>query len=107
MASITTGANLWDELVLDSGSMSTTWCSDISLNSEDKVHLQNMQQRRIPSHGSKVVPLELWVPEGCECKIKFDVAIVTYPIVSLNQISRSTTCNEPGDVPTTTTTTTM
>ena len=65
VASVTTGTdNLWDELVLDSGSVSTAcpyaWCSDISLNNEDKVHLQDIQQRRIPSHGSRVVPLELW-----------------------------------------------
>ena len=49
------------------------WCSDISLNNEDKVHLQDIQQRRIPLHGSRVVPLELWGPEGCvECRVKFD-----------------------------------
>ena len=63
VASVTTGVdNLWDELVLDSGSVSTAcpyaWCSDISLNNDDKVHLQDIQQRRIPSHGSRVVPLE-------------------------------------------------
>ena len=74
VASVTTGTdNLWDELVLDSGSVSTAcsyaWCSDISLNNEDKVHLRDIQQRRIPLHGSRVVPLELWGPEGCvECK---------------------------------------
>ena len=61
VASVTTDTdNLWDELVLDSGSVSTAcpygWCSDISLNNEDKVHLQDIQQRRIPSHGSRVVP---------------------------------------------------
>ena len=62
-----------DELVLDSGSVSTAcpyaWCSDISVNDGDKVYLQDIQQRRIPSHGSRVVPLELWGPEGrVECK---------------------------------------
>ena len=88
MASITTGAdNLWDELVLDSGSVSTAcpyaWCSDMSVNNEDKVS-QNIQQRRIPSHGSRVVPLKLWGTEGCvECKVKFDVADVAYPVVPL------------------------
>ena len=88
VASVTTGTdNLWVELVLDSGSVSTAcpyaWCSDISVNNEDKVHLQDIQQRRIPSHGSRVVPLELWGPEGCvECKVKFDVADVAYPVVS-------------------------
>ena len=61
VASVTTGTDdLWDELVLDSGSVSTAcpyaWCSDISVNNEDKVYLQ---QRRIPSHGSRVVLLEL------------------------------------------------
>ena len=28
------------------------------------VYLQNIQQSRIPSHGSRVVPLKLWGPEG-------------------------------------------
>ena len=65
VASVTTGTDdLWHELVLDSGSVSTAcpyaWCSDISVNNEDKVYLQDIQQRRIPSHGSRVVPLELW-----------------------------------------------
>ena len=46
VASVTTGTdNLWDELVLDSGSVSTAcpyaWCSDISFNNEDKVHSQD------------------------------------------------------------------
>ena len=66
VASVTTGTDdLWCELVLDSGSVSTAcpyaWCSDISVNKEDKVYLQDIQQRRIPSHGSRVVLLELWV----------------------------------------------
>ena len=75
------------------------WCSDISLNNEDKVHLQDIQQRRIPSHGSRVVPVELWDPEGCvECKVKFDVADVAYPVVSFgkdgsSQVSRSALMN--------------
>ena len=95
VASVTAGTdNLRDELVLDSGSVSTAcpyaWCSDISLNNEDKVHLQDIQQRRIPSHGSRVVPLELWSPEGCvECKVKFDVADVAYPVVSLGKMIES------------------
>ena len=54
VVSVTTGTDdLWDELVLDSGSVSTAcpyaWCSDISVNNEDKVYLQDIQQRRIPS----------------------------------------------------------
>ena len=98
VASVTTGADdLWDELVLDSGSVSTAcpyaWCSDISVNDGDNVYLQDIQQRRIPSHGSRVVPLELWGPESCvECKVKFDAADVAYPVVSLgkmSQVSRS------------------
>ena len=95
VASVTTGADdLWDELVLDSGSVSTAcpyaWCSDISVNNEDKVYLQDIQQRRIPSHGSRVVPLELWGPEGrVECKVKFDVADVAYPVVSLGKMIES------------------
>ena len=65
VASVTTGTDdLWDELVLDSGSVSTAcpyaWCSDISVNDGDKVYLQDIQQRRIPLHGSRVVPLQLW-----------------------------------------------
>ena len=95
VASGTTGADdLWYELVLDSGLVSTAcpyaWCSDISVNNEDKVYLQEIQQRRIPSQGSRVVPLELWGPEGCvECKVKFDVADVAYPVVSLGKMIES------------------
>ena len=70
-------------LCWDSGSVSTAcpyaWCSDISVNDGDKVYLQDIQQRRIPSHGSRVVPLKLW------CKVKFDVADVAYPVVSLGK----------------------
>ena len=51
VSSVTTGADdLWDELVLDSGSVSTAcpyaWCSDINVNNEDKVYLQDIQQRK-------------------------------------------------------------
>ena len=90
--SVTTDTDdLWDELVLDSGSVSTAcpyaWCSDISVNDKEKAYLQEIQQRRIPSHGSRVVPLELWGPEGrVECKVKFDVADVAYPVVSLGKM---------------------
>ena len=60
VSSVTTSTDdLWCELVLDSGSVSTAcpyaWCSDISVNDGDKVYLQDIQQRRIPSHGSRVV----------------------------------------------------
>ena len=91
VASVTTGTDdLWDELVLDSGSVSTAcsyaWCSDISVNDGDKVYLQDIQQRRITSHRSRVVPLDLWGPEGrVECKVKFDVAEVAHPVVSLER----------------------
>ena len=50
VASVTTSTDdLWDELVLDSGSVSTAcpWCSDISVNDGDKVYLQDIQQRSI------------------------------------------------------------
>ena len=48
------------------------------------------KQRRIPSHGSPVVPLELWGPEGrVECKAKLDVADVAYPVVSLRKMIES------------------
>ena len=37
-----------------------------------------------------MVPLELWRPEGCvECKVKFDVADVAYPVVSLGKMIES------------------
>ena len=83
-----------DELVLDSGSVSTAcpyaWCSDSSVNDGDKVYLQDVQQRRIPMHGSRVVPLELWGPEGrVECKVKFDVAEVACLVVSLGKMIES------------------
>ena len=89
VASVTTDRDdMWDELVLDSGSVSTAcpyaWCSDISVNDKEKAYLQDIQQRRIPAHGSRVVPLELWGPEGSvQCKVMFDVA---YPVVSLGMI---------------------
>ena len=56
VASLTTGTDdVWDELELDSGSVSTacpyTWCSDTSVNDGDKVYLQDIQQRRIPCCG--------------------------------------------------------
>ena len=57
VASVSTDKDyLWDELVLDSGSVSTAcpyaWWSDISVNDKEKAYLQVLQQRRIPSHGS-------------------------------------------------------
>ena len=37
-----------------------------------------------------MVPLELWGPEGCvECRVKFDVADVAYPVVSLGKMIES------------------
>ena len=47
VASVTTGTDdLWDELVLDSGSVSTAcpyaWCSDTRVNDGDKVYLQDI-----------------------------------------------------------------
>ena len=65
VASVTTDKDdLWDELELDSGSVSTAcpyaWCSDISVNDKGKAYLQDIQQRRIPSRVSRVVPLEFW-----------------------------------------------
>ena len=57
------------------------------MNDKDKAYLQDIQQRRIPSHGSRVVPLELWGPEGnVQYMVKFDVADVAYPVVSLGKI---------------------
>ena len=85
VSTVTTGTDdLWDELVLDSGSVTTacpySWCSDISVNNEDKMYLQDIQQHRIPSHGSRVVPLELWGPQGrVDCKAKFDVCRCCVP----------------------------
>ena len=82
MASVSTGTDdLWDELVLDSGSVSTAcpkaWCSDISVNNEDKVYLQYIQQRRIPSHGSSVVPLDLWWVQGNVLSAKSNLMLQT------------------------------
>ena len=59
VASVTTDTDdLWDELVLDSGSVSTAcpyaWCSDISVNDKEKAYVQDIPQRRILSHGSRV-----------------------------------------------------
>ena len=94
VASVTTGTDdLWDGLVLDSGSVSAAcqyaWCSDISVRDGDKVYLRDIQHRRIPSHGSRVVPLELLGPEGrFECEVKFDVD-VAYPVVSLGKMIES------------------
>ena len=60
------------------------------MNDEDKKYLQDIQQRRIPSHGSRVVPLEQWGPEGrVECKVKFDAADVAYKVVSLGKMIES------------------
>ena len=95
VASVTTDRDdMLDELVLDSGSVSTAcphaWCSDLSVNDKERAYLQDIQQRRIPSHGSRVVPLELWGPEGSvQCKIKFDVADLAYPVVSLGKMIES------------------
>ena len=80
--------DIWDELVLDSGSVSLAcpyaWCSDIGVHDKEKAYLQDIQQRRIPSRGSRAVPPELWGLEGnVQCKVKFDVADVAYPVVSL------------------------
>ena len=60
------------------------------MNDGDTVYLQDIQQRRIPSYGSRVVPLMLWGPEErVECKVKFDVADVAYPVVSLEKMIES------------------
>ena len=57
---------------------------------EDKVYLKDIQQRRIPSHGSRVVPLELWSLEGrVECRVKFYIANVAHPVVSLGKMIES------------------
>ena len=81
--------DIWDELVLDSGSAACpyAWCSDIGVHVKEKAHLQDIQQRRIPSRGSRAVPLELRGLEGnVQCKVKFDVADVAYPVVSLGKM---------------------
>ena len=57
------------------------------MNDKEKADLQDIQLRRIPSHGSRVVPLEHWVLEGnVQCKVKFDVADVANLVVSLRKI---------------------
>ena len=61
--------NLWDEFVLDSGSVSTAcpcaWCSDISVNNKGKVHLQDIQSSRSPF-------FELCHPRSYPCPTLFD-----------------------------------
>ena len=60
------------------------------MNDKEKSNLQDIQQCREPSHRSSVVPLELWGPEGSvQCKVKFDVADVAYPVVSLGKMIES------------------
>ena len=91
VAAVTNRDEVWDELFLDSGSVSTAcpyaWCEDIHVTDKEKAYLQDIQQRRIPSHGSEVVPLELWGPQGnVQCMVKFDVADVAYPVVSLRKM---------------------
>ena len=53
----------WDELVLDSGPVSTAcpyaWCSNKSVDDNENVYLKGIQQCRIPIHGTRVVPQEL------------------------------------------------
>ena len=90
VAEVTDRNEVWDELVLDSGSVSNaspySWCADIRVNDKEKAYLQDIQQRRIPSHGSRVVPLVLWGPEGnVQCMVKFDVADVAF-VVSLEKM---------------------
>ena len=97
VASVTTDRDdMWDELVLDSGSVSTAcpcaWCSDMSVNDKEQAYLQDIQQRRKQSHGSRVVPLELWGPErSVQCQVKFDVADVAYPVVTLGKMTSEET----------------
>ena len=113
VAAATDRDEVWDELVLDSGSVSKacrySWCADIRVNDKEKAYLQDIQQRRIPSYGSRVVPLELWGPEGnVQCMVKFDVADVAYPVVSLGKMIEtgftfssmitSATCTRAADV---------
>ena len=91
VAAMTDRDEVWDELVLDGGSVSTAspyaWCADIRMNDKEKAYLQDVQQCRIPSHGSRVVPLELRGSEGnVQCLVKFDVADVAYPVVSLGRM---------------------
>ena len=58
VASVVTGRDdLWDELDVDSESVSTacsySWCAHKGVNDKEKACLQDIQQRRIPSHGSR------------------------------------------------------
>ena len=66
------------------------WCSDTSVNDKEKAYLQDILQRRIPSNSSRVVPLELWGPEGrVQCKVMFDVSDVAYPVLPLGKMMES------------------
>ena len=86
VASVTTDRDdMWDELVLDSGSVSAAcpyaWCSDISVNDKEKsVFAGHSATQNTIFTAHELVPLEQWGPEGSvRCKVKFDVADVAYP----------------------------
>ena len=60
------------------------------VNAKEKAYLQDIQQRRTPSHGSRVGTAGTVGPEeSVRCKVKFDVADVAYPVVSLGKIIES------------------
>ena len=100
MASVTTDRDdMWDELVLDSGSVSAacpySWCSDISVNAKEKAYLQDIQQRRTPSHGSRVGTAGT-VGSGRKCSVQSQVRCGRCCVPqwcrwerSLSQVSRS------------------
>ena len=52
---------------------------------------QHIQQRRIPSHGSKVVPLELWGSQRdvLNAKSSLMLQMLPYPVVSLGKMIES------------------
>ena len=96
VASVTTDRDdVWDELVLDSGSVSTAcphaWCSDISVNDKEIGYLRDSQQRRTPS--ARLTSGGRWSfgvqKEVFSARSKFDVADVAYPVVSLGKMIES------------------
>ena len=71
VASVTTGTDdLWDELVLDSGSVSTAcpyaWCSDISVNDGDK---------GVPARHSAPQNTIAWI-KSVECQMLISVGSI-------------------------------
>ena len=94
VASVTTGTDdLWDELELDSGSLSNSMSVCMVFGHQCERRRQGVLAR----HSATQNPIA-WIksaswavgPEGrVECKVKFDVGDVAYPVVSLGKMIES------------------